>query len=189
MSADDDATDDQHDAPAGTPLATALAEVDRHLAAGGWDQPARLYALVKTAELVYSEPALAEALGLATDVPPESLTPVEQESLPAGQPLDEWLAGIGWPPEVFGCALAQEVLALPPSVEADVPDDGSTDPVQWAATHPLRREVRMLVGVLRDGSRTSILRVRGQNDADDDIVTGEELVPLLADALAATLTD
>jgi hypothetical protein len=54
----------------------------------------------------------------------------------------------------------------------------------------------MLVGVLRDGSRTSILRVRAKTDDDgdggdtaDDLITGEELVPLLADALAATLAD
>jgi hypothetical protein len=172
-----------------SPLATALSEVDEHLAAGGWDQPARLYALVKTVDLLQSEPALAESLGLSAGPDVAGLTPVEQESLPAGQPLDEWLAGIGWPAEVSGCALAQEVVALPPSVEADVPTDADADPVTWATTHPLRREVRMLVGVLRDGSRASILRVRGQNDADDDLVTGAELVPLLADALAATLTD
>ena len=175
-----------------SPLAHALAEVDRHLAAGGWDQPARLYALVKTADLLESEPALAESLGITPAPDVDTLTPVEQEALPAGQPLDEWLAGIGWPPEVFGCALAQEVLALPPSVEADVPDHADADPVQWAATHPLRREVRMLVGVLRDGSRTSILRVRGKADdvdSNDDLITGDELVPLLADALAATLAD
>jgi hypothetical protein len=183
----DEPTANQPDA---TPLARALAEVDRHLAAGGWDQPPRLYALVKTVDLLESEPALAESLGLApAPGDDEGLTPVEQESLPAGQPLDECLAGIGWPAEVFGCALAQEVLALPPSVEADIPDDAGTDPVQWAASHPLRREVRMLVGVLRDGSRTSILRIRGNAEADDDLVTGDELVPLLADALAATLAE
>jgi hypothetical protein len=181
--------------PAGTrpaasrALELALAEVDEHLATGGWDQPTRLYALVTTADLVESEPALAEALGLATQVTSHGLTAVEQESLPAGEPLDEWLAGIGWPLEVIGCALAQEVLTLPPSVEADVPDDPQVDPAQWAATHPLRHEVRMVVGVLRDGSRASILRVRGGADADDDLVKGDDLVPLLADALTATFAE
>lgn len=185
-------TNDERPANSGdrAALATALGEVDRHLAAGGWDQPPRLFALVKTADLLESEPALAESLGLATAPgDDEGLTPVEQDSLPAGEPLDEWLAGIGWPAEVFGCALAQEVLALPPSVEADMPDDAGTDTVEWAASHPLRREVRMLVGVLRDGSRTSILRIRASAGADDDLVTGDDLVPLLADALAATLAD
>jgi len=178
-----------------TALECALAEVDHHLAAGGWDQPARLYALVKTADLVESEPELAEGLGLSGSAgnngvaPADNLTPVEQESLPEGEPLDEWLAGIGWPAEVIGCALAQEVLTLPPSVEADVPTGPDADPAQWAATHPLRHEVRMVVGVLRDGSRSSVLRIRGKGTADDDLVKGDELVPLLADALAATLAD
>ena len=178
---------DANDSP--TALELALLEVDQHLAAGGWDQPARLYALVKTTDLIATEPALAASLGLPAQAAATRLTPVEQESLPAGEPLDEWLAGIGWPPEVTGCVLTQEVITLPPSVEADLPDEADTDPVQWATTHPLRHEVRMLVGVLRDGSRTSILRVRGKAGADDDLVKGDELVPLLADALAATLAD
>ena len=170
-----------------TALHAALSDVDRHLAAGGWDQPTRLYALVRTSELVDSEPGLAEALGVEGEPDAAALTPVEQEPLPASTALDEWLAGIAWPPEVSGCAIAQEVLALPPSVEADVPSE--TDAVSWAASHPLRREVRMLVGVLRDGSRTAILRVRGTTDQPDDVVTGDDLVPLLAEALAATLAD
>lgn len=174
-------------------LAAALSEVDRHLAAGGWDQPPRLYALVNTADLVSTEPALAQSLGLPTiaeisDV--ENLTPVEQETPQSGQPLDEWLSGIGWPAEVVGCALAHEVLALPPSAEAEIPDTADADPVSWAAEHPQRREVRMLVGVLRDGSRASILRVRSNTtDEPDDVVTGDDLAPRLADALAATLLD
>lgn len=168
-------------------LHASLADVDRHLAAGGWDQPARLYALVKTTELISSEPGLADALGVEGEPDAESLTPVEQEPLPASTPLDEWLAGIAWPPEVFGCALAQEVVALPPSVENDVPAD--EDAVAWAANHPLRREVRMLVGVLRDGSRTAILRVRGADEEPDDVVSGDDLAPYLAEALAATFSD
>jgi hypothetical protein len=169
------------------PLLAAIAEIDRHLAEGGWDQPARLYALVKTTELLESEPALAQTLGLPVKPDADALTPIEQESLPAGTPLDEWLAAIGWPAEVSGCALSQEVLTLPPSVEADLPADA--DAVEWAGTHPLRREVRMVVGVLRDGSRTATLRVRGVGEQPDDVVSGDDLVPLLAEALAATLVD
>ncbi len=186
------------------PLAAAVSEIDHHLATEGWNQPTRLYALVLTTELLHSEPGLADSLGLPTDAAPDALTPVEQESLPSDTPLDEWLSGITWPPEVAGCVLAQEVLALPPSVEADVPT--GTDAVQWAATHPLRREVRMVVGVLRDTTKHCSLRVRGsaptsnnaigtadqgtaQHEVADDLVTGSDLVPLLADALAATLTD
>jgi hypothetical protein len=168
------------------PLDRAIVEIDQHLAASGWDQPTRLYALVATTELLRSEPALAVSLGLATDAAPDALTPVEQDELPTGVPLDEWLAGISWPPEVVGCVIAQEVLALPPSVEADVPE--GQDAVGWASTHPLRREVRMVVGALRDGERQCSLRVRAIN-ADDDVMVGPELVPLLVEALAATLAD
>jgi hypothetical protein len=168
-------------------LLAAIAEVDRHLAEGGWDQPTRLYALVRTADLLASEPNLSYTLGVTTQPDVDALTPVEQESLPPGAALDEWLGEIGWPAEVAGCMLSQEVLTLPPSVENELPADA--DAVAWAASHPLRREVRMLVGVLRDGSRTATLRVRGAADAPDDVVSGDDLVPRLADALAATLLD
>jgi hypothetical protein len=47
----------------------------------------------------------------------------------------------------------------------------------------------MVVGVLRDGSRTATLRVRGVTDQPDDVVSGADLVPLLTDALAATLVE
>ena len=173
--------------PARHALLTAIAEVDRHLAESGWDQPTRLYALVRTADLLASQPNLSETLGLPPTPDAESLTPVEQESPPAGTALDEWLGEIGWPAEVAGCALSQEVLTLPPSVEAELPADG--DAVAWAVSHPMRREVRMLVGVLRDGSRTATLRVRGAPDNPDDVVVGDDLVPHLADALAATLLE
>jgi len=179
--------DPLEESPRSDPLLEAIADVDQHLAQGGWDQPTRLYALVRTADLLASEPALAQTLGLPSTPDAHALTPVEQDSLPTGTPLDEWLAEIGWPAEVAGCALAQEVLTLPPSVEADLPPDA--DAVAWAVTHPLRREVRMLVGVLRDGSRAATLRVRGVADQPDDVVSGADLVPLLADALAATLID
>jgi hypothetical protein len=176
-----------HPPPADHPLRAAVAEIDRHLAEGGWDQPTRLYALVHTADLLASEPALAHSLGLPATPDAGALTPVEQESLPPDTPLDEWLGSIGWPAEVAGCAIAQEVLTLPPSVEADLPP--GDDAVAWAATHPLRREVRMVVGVLRDGSHTATLRVRTTTTDPDDVVSGDDLVPLLADALAATLLD
>jgi hypothetical protein len=172
-----------------TPLAQALAEIDTYASAGGWDLPPRLYALVRTAELLEQEPGLADRLGLEVGAP-DSLTPVEQDELDVTQPLDEVLAGIAWPAEVAGCALVNEVLILPPGVEDEAPNGGDSDAAaEWAAAHPLRREVRMIVGVLRDGSRESLLRVRAINGADDDVVGGEDLVPQLADALAATLED
>ncbi|MDP9444195.1 MAG: hypothetical protein M3P83_07545 [Actinomycetota bacterium] len=46
------------------PLVTAVVEVEAHADAAGWDQPARIYALVPTDELLAREPALATTLGL-----------------------------------------------------------------------------------------------------------------------------
>ena len=52
------------DLPEDPALATAVLEVEAHVARDGWDQPARLYALVDTATLVAQEPALAAAMSI-----------------------------------------------------------------------------------------------------------------------------
>lgn len=165
-------------------LAEAIGEVERHAAERGWDQPPRLYALVQTADLVRQEPALAERLGLPAEPGPGRLTPVEQDPLPAEAPLDDVLARVMWPPEVHGCALVVERLMLPPLAEAELPTEG--DVRDWVARRPDREEVRLVVGVTRDGSRESAVRLRS-HDSTTEVVRGPELVPSLADALAATL--
>jgi hypothetical protein len=171
-------------------LNQAILEIERHVAASGWDGPARLYALVDTAALLREEPALATQLGL-DDVPdlrlPTSLTPVEQEEFPADEPLDEVLAGIVWGPAVDGCALSIERLMLPPQAEAGLPA-ADEDAAAYAAAHPEREDVRIVVGVLRDGTVDTVLRLRSQ-DRDDAVVFGPALVPGLARALAATFED
>ncbi len=171
-----------------TLLQTTVVEIEQHVARSGWDRPPTLFALVDTADLVRREPALARVLGLADPAGTPSLTPIEQEPLGDG-PLDESLAAIAWPNEVLGCALAHEVLVLPPSAE----QGGGPLPrtADWAATHPDRREVRMVVGVLRDGERASALRVRsagGDPTPVDDVLVGTDLTPNLAEALLATLS-
>jgi hypothetical protein len=169
-------------------LESTVVEIERHVAHTGWDRPPVLFALVETADLVGREPALASTLGLAEAAAvPGGLTPIEQEPLDR-RPLDEVLAGISWPDEVLGCAVVQEVLVLPPAAEAERPPD--SDAAQWAAGHPDRREVRLAVGVLRDGTRAGALRIRAA-DADpitaDDVLVGPDLAPNLADALLDTL--
>lgn len=173
------------------PLLHVVAEIERHLAEAGWDQPPALFALVETADLLAREPQLAATLGLrASQAPPGGLTPVQQDDLDDG-PIDEVLAQIAWPPEVLGCVLVQEVLVLPPEVEQEAPAEG--DLAQWAATHEARREMRLAAGVLRDGSRACALRMRapdrpGSGDGED-LLVGEDLAPHLSDALLATLED
>jgi hypothetical protein len=170
-------------APPSAALLAVVAEVEGHVAEAGWDQPAQLFALVDTEELLRAEPQLAESLGLVV-ARPGSLTPIAQEELPEA-PLDEQLAAMMFGTDVLGVVLVHEVLILPPSAEAAL--DDADDPAGTAAEHPERREVRMAVGVMRDGSRESVLCLRGAGEADDERVTGGDLAPGLADALLATL--
>lgn len=172
-------------APPNAVLLSVVAEVEEHLAEAGWDQSPTLFALVDTEQLLQAEPQLAESLGLVV-ARPGALTPIAQDEL-TDAPLDEQLASMVFGTEVLGVVLAHEVLVLPPSAEAALPQD--EDAAALAAEHPERREVRMVVGVMRDGSRESVLRLRGQADAEDERVTGGDLAPHLAEALLSTLED
>lgn len=177
-------------------LTAVVTEIEQYVAGAGWDQRPRLFALVDTTDLVRREPAMAERLGLTdTDAEAGTLTPVEQETPEDDTPLYELLAHIGWPDEVIGCAVVDEVLVLPPAAEAAAPEvDDASAATEWAQTHPQRREVRLVVGVLRDGSRMATLRLRadGETPADgyaDDVVVGPDLAPGLAEALLETFAD
>ncbi|HEY0485573.1 MAG TPA: PPA1309 family protein [Mycobacteriales bacterium] len=180
--------------PSAEPLRAVVTEVERHVADGGWDRPPVLFALADTAELLRAEPALAGRLGVEpATVPAGALTPIEQEPL-GEDDLEDALTRVAWPESVAGCALVYEALVLPPSAEADRPED--TDPAEWAASHPARREVRMSVGVLRDGRTEGMMRIRplsGAEDADDpaagDVIAAPDLAPGVAAALRSTLED
>ncbi|MYQ91352.1 hypothetical protein GTY20_08430 [Streptomyces sp. SID4946] len=174
---------------AANPLTRAVLEIDEYASGLGWDQPARLFALVDTARLRSQEPALAAQLGLEVESETAGLIPIEQDEIASGKPLDEFLATIAWPDAVAGCALTVERLMLPPSAEAQVPKNLSEAKLaRWVAEHPERQEVRMTVAVLRDGTRESALRLR-EKDSPTEVLTGPELVPGLADALSATFAD
>ncbi|MGP4090854.1 PPA1309 family protein [Streptomyces sp. KR55] len=174
---------------AASPLTRAVLEIDEYASGLGWDQPARLFALVDTAQLRAQEPALATQLGLGDEQEAAGLTPIEQDEVPTDKPLDEFLGTIAWPDAVAGCALTVERLMLPPSAEAQVPEDlDEAALAKWVARHPERQEVRMTVAVLRDGARESALRLR-EKDSPTEVLTGSELVPGLAQALAATFED
>ncbi|WP_329545627.1 PPA1309 family protein [Streptomyces sp. NBC_01356] len=174
---------------AASPLTRAVLEIDEYASGLGWDQPSRLFALVDTARLRAQEPGLAAQLGLQDEPETTGLTPIEQDEVPADKPLDEFLGTIAWPDAVVGCALTVERLMLPPSAEASVPEGLSQKKLtKWVAEHPDRQEVRMTVGVLRDGTRDSALRLR-EKDAPTEVLTGSGLVPGLAEALSATFAD
>ncbi|MGW5634325.1 PPA1309 family protein [Streptomyces sp. NPDC003832] len=174
---------------AASPLTRAVLEIDEYASGLGWDQPARLFALVDTARLRAQEPGLAAQLGLEDEQETSGLTPIEQDEIGTGKALDEFLATIAWPDAVAGCALTVERLMLPPSAEAQVPQDlDEAALTKWVARHPERQEVRMTVAVLRDGSRDSALRLR-EKDSPTEVLTGKDLVPGLAEALAATFEE
>ena len=174
------------DGPSNARLTQVAVDIERHVAAAGWDQPPHLYALVETADLLRREPQLAGELGVV-GAPAGDLTPVDQGELPAHGSIDELLAGVSWAPEVLGTALAVERLMLPPSEEAQLPKD-EDEALQWVAGNPSRQEVRLVVAVLRDGSRAAVLRMRSHDD-EQSVLSGPDLVPALADALGATLAD
>jgi len=165
-------------------LAEAVVEIERHAAQGGWDQPARLFALVETAELAAREPQLAASLGEAT------LTPVEQEdwsSRAEGRSLEDQLSGIVWPETVHGCAAMVERVVLPPGVESEVPEEPGSA-AAYAAAHPDRQEVRIVAAATRTGASYCALRLRA-HDEDESVLTGEDLVPELVALVLATFLE
>jgi hypothetical protein len=162
-------------------LSAAVLEIERHAAESGWDQPARLFALVETASLVEREPHLADSLGST------ALTPIEQEGLTAGRALEDQLTAISWPESVHGCAAMVERVVLPPEAEAQVPDE-SAGASAYAAEHPDRQEVRIVAAATRSGASCCALRMRA-HDSDDAVLTGPDLVPRLVELVRATLDE
>jgi hypothetical protein len=174
-------------------LTQAVIEIEQHVAADGWNQRPRMFALTPTADLLATQPRMAAALGITDEtgtgggIP--SLTSIEQEGLALHQPLDEMLAKMVWPPAVTGCALVLESQMLPPSVEAQIPEGlEGAELERWVGKHPERQDVRMAVGVLRDGTRQAAIRLRSK-DSDLEVLSGPDLVPNLAEALLGTFEE
>jgi len=161
-------------------LVAALVEVERYVGRSGWDQPARIFALVPTREFVAAEPSLAAQFAAAN---PDGFTSIEQDDFHAGDDLAETLARLIWPPTVAGCVLALERAFLPADAEAELPED----PVLAArvvAEHPQRLDLRVVVCGPGAVSRHAVARIRS---AEQELLEGAEMVPALADALAHTL--
>ena len=168
-------------------LSRAVIEIEKHVSTAGWDQPAQLFALVPTAELLAAEPQLADELGAADASQP--LTPVAQGELPGGvddSNLADVLARIESPDGVSGCALAVERIVLPAAVEAGIASaETDAELARMAGSDPRRHEVRMVAAVLREGDRFGAVRLRA-HDEDTAVLTGEDLVPTLCQVLSLT---
>ena len=151
--------------PLPDPLAAAVDEVEQFAAAGGWDAGRRMFALVRTADLLAAEPEIAAQMRSGVEVLGE-LTPIAQEDLP-GDTLSDALATISWPTEVAGCALVLEILAGPGEQQA---------------------EARLAAGVLRDRPGGACV-LRWRHDPDGPVLRGADLAPGLLAALRGTFDD
>lgn len=166
--------------PDASRLIACLADIERHVSSNGWDQPARLFALVATGELLDLEPQLK---GRVSETMPDALTAIEQDGFAAGQDVFERLAGIYWPDTVDGVAIAMERTFLPPEFEDQIPADPD-EAVDFVTKHPRRTDVRVVVGVQRDGSRHGLARLVSE---PEELLGATDLVPGLAEALMGTL--
>ncbi|HET6624774.1 MAG TPA: PPA1309 family protein [Nocardioidaceae bacterium] len=166
-------------------LRATVREIEAHAAEAGWDQPARLYALVPTSDLLAREPQLAAAMGIDQTSAAGSLTPVEQDQMPPDRTLEQTLEQIMWPAEVFGSAAVVERLVLPPSADGSIPEDPSAAG-EYAAAHPDREEVRIVAGATREGATYCALRLRSHDDPMS-VLESPDLVPALLQLLLGTL--
>lgn len=157
-------------------------ETEQHVAAAGWDQRERVFALVPTADLVAAEPSLADALAGAG-----RYSSIEQE-LPEGVELEEYLGRLAWPRSVTGCALAVERLRAAPAAEGQTADEpgGTASGGGPDDTAPGTEPVRLVVVATREGERFTLVRFAA-HDSDDAVAVGAEVGTDLQAALATTL--
>ncbi len=190
------------EAPQPSPALTrALLETERHVGAAGWEQNPRVFALVRSQDVLAREPGLRNQLDVATvraaEADPEHLMAIEQEELPITTALESLLGGLAWGPHVDGVAIVVERMIVPPAAERDLPSDPNAA-LAYLMAHPQRADVRLSVAVLRDGQQQCGVRQRpGQtSESDQDsqisptlnqVSVAPDLVPGLAAALHSTL--
>ncbi|RNI21197.1 PPA1309 family protein [Flexivirga caeni] len=170
--------------PVLSPLAECAVETERHVAAAGWDQAPRLFAIARNRDLLKREPGLA---GQLRGADPAAYSTIEQEGLPQTSSIESLLRQLAWPPEVDGVALAVERIVVPPEAEQGLPENpvAATDAL---AAHPDRADVRLFAAVLRDGESICLLRQRA-HDTDDKVAVGQDIAPGLVHALRVTLEE
>ena len=178
---------DQVPMPLPSPHAAALRKVTEEIEVGaaslGWDRPPALYALVPTAQLLATNDVPEDVLASlreAWDGTPEHLSAILQDSIPNDE-LEEVLPKLAWPESVFGSALTVERIIVPPSVEDEAPDDPQ-EALDFISNHPARTDVRLTIGITREGDSWCAVRARTFDDPER-VGKGENLVPALVEAL------
>lgn len=169
-------------------LAETVREIEMHVAQGGWDAPARVFALVRSLDALETSPELAEQLpdvAASAEQNPDHLLSIEQEGLPPAESLEELLGSLSWPDSVHGAAVTVERFILPPEAEDQMPEDPD-DALAFLSEHPDRQEVRLVVAAMRGGPSWCAVRSR-QNDNAESVGLGPDLIPGLIEAVRATL--
>ena len=161
----------------------AVNEIEAYVAADGWDGPVRVFSLVD------AETAMSVNSALAAELPADAagLLSIEQEGLPSSDSIDELLGRLAWPDAVDGAAISLERVTLPPEAEAEIPDD-TEEARRFVAADPRREDIRMVVGVLRNGESWCTIRLRS-HDSQAEAISGADLVPEMIEALLATFAD
>lgn len=186
-----DAIPDAGDTPREKALSKLVGELERHVARDGWEQPIRLFALVRTGTVIKVDPAAAARLPedavKAAEADPEHMLSIEQDKVPATHDLESLIGALSWPDVVDGAAIAVERIVLPPEAQEDMPTD-EAEALTYLMEHPERQDVRLAAGVLRTGEKWTAVRTRG-NDDDLLVLSGPDLADGLVAALAATFED
>ncbi|WP_242491674.1 PPA1309 family protein [Actinomyces minihominis] len=169
------------------PASAALRKVTEEIEAGaarlGWDRPPAVYALVPTRQLLETPDIPEDVLNdlrEAWDGTSEHLSAILQDSIPNDE-LEETLPKLAWPETVFGSALTVERIIVPPEVEDEAPEDPEAA-LEFISSHPARTDVRLTIGVTRDGDSWCAVRARTFDDPNR-VGKGENLVPALVEAL------
>ncbi len=171
-------------------LANTVQEIETHVAQGGWDGPPRVFAIIRTKEALETTPELATQMPellVQLEANELSMLSIEQEGLPDTETLEELLGSLTWPSTVHGAGIVVERVMVPPEAEAQMPAD-LDEALAFLHDHPQREDVRLAVGVLRDGPSWCAIRTRRHDDASK-VATGPDLVPGLVAGLRATFED
>ncbi|MBP3222583.1 MAG: hypothetical protein J6M18_01470 [Actinomycetaceae bacterium] len=171
-----------------THIQNAVEEIEKYVASYGWDGPIRLFALIRSAKALENNPELVDQLppdvSLEAAQSSESIFSVEQEDLPRADSVEELLSLIQWPENVDGAAITCERITLPPDAETEIPDN-PIEAEKFLANDPRREDVRMAVGVMRNGESWCSLRLKS-HDRDSEVLGSADLIPELVRALEMT---
>lgn len=149
-------------------LADTVRQLDQHVSESGWDQSARLFALVPTANLATDHPELVKPDEAGEYAFVEQDAPLDNENLIGS------LEQISWPTEIIGAALVIErLISMQPDDEIDTDADSQT------------QELRIIALVMRDGTNINAIRQRSFDEAND-VAVASDLVPALNSALLQT---